>query len=32
MIDVARKCDITPAAVSYAVHIGEKMARKTVFN
>ena len=28
MVDVARKFDITPAAVSYAVQRGEKMAKK----
>jgi len=28
MVDLARKFDITPAAVSYAVQRGEKMARE----
>jgi len=28
MVDLARKLDITPAAVSYAVQGGEKMAKK----
>jgi putative transposase len=28
MVDLARKFDITPAAVSYAVHRGEKMAKE----
>jgi hypothetical protein len=28
MVDLARKFDITPAAVSYAVQRGEKMAKK----
>jgi len=27
MVDLARKFDITPAAVSYAVQRGEKMAK-----
>jgi hypothetical protein len=28
MVDLARKFDITPAAVSYAVQRGEKMAKE----
>jgi len=28
MVDLARKLDMTPAAVSYAVQRGEKMAKK----
>ncbi len=28
MVDLARKLDITPAAVSYAVQRGEKMAKE----
>jgi len=28
MVDLARKCDITPAAVSYAVQRGEKIAKE----
>jgi len=30
MVDVARRFDITPAAVSYSVQRGEKMAKKEV--
>ena len=29
MVDLEMKFDITPAAVSYAVQRGEKMAKKT---
>jgi transcriptional regulator CtsR len=28
MVDLARKFDVTPAAVSYAIERGEKMAKQ----
>ncbi|MFZ3046940.1 MAG: hypothetical protein WA151_13590, partial [Desulfatirhabdiaceae bacterium] len=31
MVDVARKFDVTPSAVSYSVRRGEKMAKKENF-
>jgi len=32
MVDVARKFDLTPAAISYAVQRGEKMSKERDFD